>query len=136
MANSCRSLDLLRNDRAKNITLFIPQVATGRRNFLVSRKTKIISQMARASHSGQIRGKKWIGLRSWFERRAAKRPRVRKSAGVILPATMHFSLRTRRATSWKSAAGKGRSLRNDAVSANGEGMSKPTHEPAILQEPR
>src|SRR5207253_10819099 len=40
MANSCRSLDLLRNDRAKNITLFIPQVATGRRNFLVSRKTK------------------------------------------------------------------------------------------------
>src|SRR5438552_17642513 len=119
MANSCRSLDLLRNDRAKNITLFIPQVATGGRNFLVSRETKIISKMAHASHSGQIRGKKWIGLQSWCVRGVAKRPRVRKAAGVSLLATMHFSSRTRRATSWKSAAGKGRSLRNDAVSANG-----------------
>src|SRR2546429_6847188 len=99
MANSCRSLDLLRNDRAKNTTLFIPPVGTGRRNFLASRKTKIISQMAHASHSGQIRGKKWIGLQSRGGRRAAKRPRVRESAGVFLPAAYPFSSGDRGATS-------------------------------------
>ena len=39
-------------------------------------------------------------------------------------------------TSWKFAAGKDRSLHNDRVSANSWRMSKPAHEPAILQEPR
>ncbi len=48
---------------------------------------------------------------------AAKRLKVRKSAGVTVPAIMHFSSRIRMVTSWKFAAGKDRSLRNDAVSA-------------------
>src|SRR5437667_10632495 len=39
-------------------------------------------------------------------------------------------------TSWKFAAGKVRSLRNDRGSTNRYRMSKPTHVPAILQEPR
>ncbi len=40
------------------------------------------------------------------------------------------------ATSWKFAAGKVRSLRNDPVSAKSWRMSNPAHVPAILQEPR
>ena len=40
------------------------------------------------------------------------------------------------ATSWKFAAGKVRSLRNDLVSAKSCRMSKPAHEPAILQGAR
>jgi uncharacterized membrane protein (DUF2068 family) len=40
------------------------------------------------------------------------------------------------ATSWKFAAGRVRSLRNDLVWTNSSRMSKPAHEPAILQEPR
>src|SRR5881398_4110743 len=39
-------------------------------------------------------------------------------------------------TSWKFAAGKVRSLRNDRGSTKSCRMSKPAHVPAILQEPR
>ena len=50
--------------------------------FFVWSEIKIISQIARESLSGQIRAKKWIGLRSWCVRQAVKRLKVRKSAGV------------------------------------------------------
>jgi uncharacterized membrane protein (DUF2068 family) len=39
-------------------------------------------------------------------------------------------------TNWKFAAGRGRSLRNDRVWTNGGIVSKPAHEPAILQGAR
>ena len=40
------------------------------------------------------------------------------------------------ATNWKFAAGKGRSLRNEQISAKSSAMSNPAHVPAILLEPR
>jgi uncharacterized membrane protein (DUF2068 family) len=40
------------------------------------------------------------------------------------------------ATSWKFAVARGRSLRNDVVSAKGWRMKNPAHEPAILQGAR
>ena len=72
---------------------------------------------ARASHSGQIHVKKWIGCRSWCAKRVARRLKGLKSASITVPVTTRFSSRTRTATSWRSAAGKVRSLRNDRVSA-------------------
>ena len=39
-------------------------------------------------------------------------------------------------TSWKFAAGKPKPLRNDPLSTKSWRMTKPAHEPAILQEPR
>src|SRR5258708_21041825 len=109
MENFCPSLDLLRKDRAGNIIPFIPLAATSRQNFSFSSETKIISPIARESRSGQIQEKKSIALRSWCVRRAAKRLKVRKSVAVTVRATMHFSSRTRRVTSWKFAAAKDRS---------------------------
>jgi hypothetical protein len=73
-------------------------------------RTRIISQIARESHSGRIHGKKWIALRSWCVRRTAKRLKVRKSVGSTVLATMRFSSRIWMATSLKCVAGKGQSL--------------------------
>src|SRR5437773_3178238 len=119
MENFCRSLDLSRKGREGNIIPFIPLAATSRQNFSFSSETKIISQIGRESHSGRILGKKWIALRSWCVRRAAKRLKVRKSVGSTVLATMHFSSRTRMVTGWKFAAVSVLSLLNDLVSANG-----------------
>ena len=67
----------------------------------------------------------WADTREEVDRLAKL---VRKAGGKALegpeickrlqsPATMHFSSRIRTVTSWKFAAGKGRSLRNEVVSA-------------------
>ena len=66
----------------------------------------------------------WADTRKEVDRLAKL---VRKAGGKALegpeickdtvPAIMHFSSRIRMVTSWKFAAGKDRSLRNDAVSA-------------------
>ena len=48
--------------------------------------------------------------------KALEGPEICKKEDTV-PATMHFSSRIRTVTSWKFAAGKGRSLRNQVVSA-------------------
>src|SRR5213595_3090540 len=136
MRSFCPSSDSFAKVRGENIILFIPPAATSRRNFLVSHKTKSISQTEHASHSGRTRAKKWTGLRILCEKRAGKLSKARKSVAAIVRATMHFSSKTRTGTSWRFAAGKVRLLRNERTSAKSWTMSTPAHVPAILQEPR
>src|SRR5437762_12860424 len=91
MRSFCPSSDSFAKVRGENIILFIPPAATSRRNFLVSHKTKSISQTEHASHSGRTRAKKWTGLRILCEKRAGKLSKARKSVAAIVRATMHFS---------------------------------------------
>src|SRR5213595_1807811 len=136
MRSFCPSSDSFAKVRGENIILFIPPAATSRRNFLVSHKTKNISQTEHASHSGRTRAKKWTGLRILCEKRAGKLSKARKSVAITVRATTHFSSKTRTATNWRFAAGKVRLLRNERTSAKSWTMSNPAHVPAILQEPR
>src|SRR5438876_6196191 len=136
MRSFCPSSDSFAKVRGENIILFIPRAATSRRNFLVSHKTKSISQTEHASHSGRTRAKKWTGLRILCEKRAGQLSKARKSVAAIVRATTHFSSRTPTGTSWRFAAGKVRLLRNERTSAKSWTMSNPAHVPAILQEPR
>src|SRR5438046_3490599 len=114
----------------------MPPAATSLRNFFVSHKTKNINQTEHASHSGRTRARKWTGLRILCEKRAGKLSKARKSVAAIVRATTHFSSRTPTGTSWRFAAGKVRSLRNERTSAKSWTMSNPAHVHAILQEPR
>src|SRR5213592_3908443 len=136
MRSFCPSSDSFAKVQGENIILFIPPAATSLRNFLVSHKTKNISQTEHASHSGRTRARKWTGLRILCEKRAGKLSKARKSVAAIVRATTHFSSKTRTGTSWRFAAGKVRSLRNERTSAKSWTMSNPAHVPAILQEPR
>src|SRR5437762_4277925 len=136
MRSFCPSSDSFAKVRGENIILFIPPAATSRRNFLVSHKTKSISQTEHASHSGRTRAKKWTVLRILCEKRAGQLSKARKSVATTVRATTHFSSRTPTGTSWRFAAGKVRSLRNERTSAKSWTMSNPAHVPAILQEPR
>src|SRR6184192_2784410 len=136
MRSFCPSSDSFAKVRGENIILFIPPAAASLRNFLVSHKTKNISQTEHASHSGRTRARKWTGLRILCEKRAGQLSKARKSVAAIVRATTHFSSRTPTGTSWRFAAGKVRSLRNERTSAKSWIMSNPAHVPAILQEPR
>src|SRR5438094_6516400 len=136
MQSFCPSSDSFAKVQGENIILFIPLGATSRRNFLVSHKTKDISQTEHALHSGRTRARKWTGLRILCEKRAGKLSKAGKSVAAIVRGTTHFSSKTRTATSWGFAAGKVRLLRNERTSAKSWTMSTPAHVPAILQEPR
>src|SRR6266576_2159323 len=85
--------------------------------FLASHKTKNISQTEHASHSGRTRARKWTGLRILCEKRAGELSKARKSVASTVRATTHFSSKTPTETSWRFAAGKVRSLRNERISA-------------------
>src|SRR5207247_5416290 len=87
-------------------------------------------------HSVQILAMYVTLLRILFEKRAGQLSKARKSVATTVRATTHFSSRTPTGTSWRFAAGKVRSLRNERTSAKSWTMSNPAHVPAILQEPR
>src|SRR5205823_13133188 len=101
----CPSSDSFAKVQGENTTLFIPPAGTSLRNFLVSHKTKDISQTKHASHSGRTHAKKWTGLRILCEKRAGKLSKARKSVAAIVRATTHFSSKTPTGTSWRFAAG-------------------------------
>src|SRR5207247_10877186 len=106
MRSFCPSSDSFAKVRGENIILFIPPAATSRRNFLVSHKTKSISQTEHASHSGRTRAKKWTGLRVLCEKRAGKLSKARKYVAAIVRVTMHFSSKTRNGTGWRFDVGQ------------------------------
>src|SRR6266853_4046202 len=133
--NCCPSWDLCTRARAKISTRFILR-ATGRRSFLVIRKTEIISRMERALLFGRRHAPKSIGLRDSSAKSAARIWKDRKSVSITVRATTHFSSKILTATNWKFAAGKVRSLRNERTSAKSWVMSDPAHVPAIVQGPR
>src|SRR5437764_2921470 len=74
--------------------------------FLVSHKTKDISQTEHASHSGRTRARKWTGLRILCEKRAGQLSRARKCGATTVRATTHLSSRTPTGTRWRSPPGK------------------------------
>src|SRR5206468_11283353 len=113
MRRFCPSSDSFAKVRGENIILFIPPAAASLQNFLDSHKTKSISQTEHAAHSGRTRAKKWTGLRILCEKRAGKLSKARKAVAARVRATMHFSWKTRTGTSWRFAAGRVRSLRNE-----------------------
>src|SRR5438874_3886766 len=61
--------------------------------------------------------RKWTGLRILCEKRAGELSKARKSVASTVRATTHFSSKTPTETSWRFAAGKVRSLRNERISA-------------------
>src|SRR5437016_14086796 len=84
MRSFCPSSDSFAKVRGVNIILFIPPAAASLQNFLVSHKTKSISQTEHASHSGRTRARKWTGLRILCEKRAGKLSKARKSVAAIV----------------------------------------------------
>src|SRR5205823_15066678 len=93
MRSFCPSSDSFAKVRGENIILFIPPAAASLQNFLVSHKTKSISQTEHESHSGRTRARKWTGLRILCEKRAGKLSKARKSVAATVRATTHFSSR-------------------------------------------
>src|SRR6267143_4733309 len=111
----------------------MPSAETSRKRSLASRKIDAISRTIRESLFGLRPVKKLIGLPGSRKRSAGRIWKAQRSvvptAAAITPAFSKIPT----GTSWKFAAGKVRSLRNDVVSAKSSRMTKPAHEPAILQ---
>ncbi len=82
------------------------------------REEKAISQTAHASRSGRIHAKKSTGSRKLYAMRAAKIWKALKSASITVPGITRSFSKIQRATNWKFAAGKVRSLRNEQRSTN------------------
>src|SRR5262249_999137 len=95
--------------------LFIPQAATGHRNFLVLVQIKTMNRIGRESGFGPIRAKKWTGLQSWCAKLAEKNSRARKFARATVRVTTPSFSKTPTETNSKFVAARSLSSRVELI---------------------